>query len=191
MVSPRQVGSVLAAIGFALFAVLVYLVKQQQDGVCNALFPSNCGSGRRVAVAGDGKHNKRREKIVLSKELKDKATGIIIPRHKKFGKSELTCLGVGVRAKSIAVANINVYSVGLYVDDKPARHALKKFGDDDPLKLKNDESVFNALGAHNSFGGGFKKYLHLVFARPVAATKVVDALTTVKDVDKKVLARCV
>lgn len=183
----------MAAVGFALFAFLIYLVKQKQQGACNSSFFSAksaevCNATYRVQV--DGK-NKRREKIVLSKELTDKATGIKIPRHQKFGKSQLTCLGVGVRAKSIAIAKVNVYSVALYVEDKPARHALKKFRGEDPRTLSNDDSVFYALGAHNSFGGGFKKYLHLVFARPVGATKIVDALTSVKDVDEDVLARYV
>ncbi|CAM9518047.1 unnamed protein product, partial [Sphacelaria rigidula] len=126
---------------------------------------------------------------VLSKQLTDKSTGIKMPRHKKFWKSGMTCLGVGVRAKSIAVAKVNVYAVGLYVETKPAKHALKKFGDDDPIKLRTDDSVFDALGVHNSFGAGFKKYLHLVFARSVSAAKVVDSLTALKGVNKETLDR--
>lgn len=193
MVRPRQVGSVICAIGFALFAILVYSIKQSREGKnCDSFFISkDMADACRARVAADGPYQRPKGKVVLSKQLIDKPTGIKMPRHKKFWKTGMTCLGVGVRAKSIAVAKVNVYAVGLYVETRPAKHALKKFGDDDPVKLRTDDSVFDALGVHNSFGAGFKKYLHLIFARTVSAAKVVDSLTALKGVNKETLDRCV
>ncbi|CAN0227524.1 unnamed protein product [Discosporangium mesarthrocarpum] len=120
----------------------------------------------------------------VSANLKDIATGITFPRQKRFAsKVELFCLGVGVRVKKIAVVNVKVYSVGLYVEAKAARGALKTFKGISPETLSGDASLYKALG-----NPGFTKYLHLIFARGVEAQKVVDALTSVKGVSEEALS---
>jgi len=54
------------------------------------------------------------KKTPLSKEVRDPATGIVFQRKKRFplSKADLTCLGVGVRAKNLGITKVNVYSVG-------------------------------------------------------------------------------
>ncbi|CAM9565800.1 unnamed protein product [Choristocarpus tenellus] len=120
----------------------------------------------------------------MSSELVDAATRITLPRTRRFSSTkDLFCLGVGVRAKSIAVVKVNVYTVGLYVDAKPAKGTLKNFKGKKPAKLSGDASLYKVLGQP-----GFTKYLHLIFARAVEAQKVVDALTAVKGVSSDVLS---
>ncbi len=79
------------------------------------------------------------------------------------------------------------HATGLYVEGKGARSALKKFADLDPHSASKDKDLFKVLGQ----AGGFSKYLHLIFARGVGAQRVVDAFTSVKDVDQEVLNMCV
>lgn len=198
----RQVGALLAAAAFALFAVLIFFSKRDDIAGCNSAISwlssrGTCDANTAAAdvkaspASGKGRDDKKQPaakktgKVALTEELKDDATGIKLPRNKKFSKSVLTCLGVGVRTKTIVVASVNVYSVGLYVDARPARGALKKFSGADPDKLKEDSSLFQVLGQP----GSFTKYLHLVFTRGVGAQKVVDALTSVKGVEETVLSR--
>ncbi|CBJ33403.1 Similar to Chalcone Isomerase [Ectocarpus siliculosus] len=124
-------------------------------------------------------------KTPLSPDVRDPATGLVLPRTKQFASSKtgLVCLGVGVRVKSVAFVNVNVYTVGLYVEPKGARKALKSYAGRDPEELSKDKSVYRVLGG----AGDFSKYLHLVFARSVGAQKVVDAFTAVKGVNQDVL----
>ena len=67
-----------------------------------------------AATAGAGAGAGAAKKTPLSKEVKDPATGIVFQRTKSFppSKTDLTCLGVGVRAKSLGFTKVNVYSVG-------------------------------------------------------------------------------
>lgn len=200
--------SVVAAAAFGLFAILVFFLREDHPGGCcnkhKIKLPSTSAaidmSTDLDVQQPDMKLSKKQltkeippkqaaasktKPTALSKEVRDAATGLSLPRTKKFTKSDLLCLGVGVRAKSIAIAKVNVYTVGLYVDPKGARGALKKFAGADPGELKGDGSLFKILGQP----GGFTKYLHLVFARSVTAQKVVDALTSVQGVDEKILER--
>lgn len=207
----RITGNLAAATAFALLAAFLYLARDENGGwrtdrLCLTTSGITCPATATEDVhATDAKSNnsaqsdsKRGRKtkkkgsssapMPLPKELKDDATGIALPRTKRFSsKSDFTCLGVGVRAKSIAVAKVNVYTVGLYVDSKSARGALKKYSGLDPSQLRKDASLFKTLGQP----GGFARYLHLVFARGLGAQKVVDALTAVKGVNDDVLSRCV
>lgn len=203
----RQVGSVLAAAVFAVFAVVLFYFREDNAVRCNKFQLDEPLAGLKAeggndsadsgikalgaASKGHAAQRKRKGKkmdsdtAVPSEVLTDAATGLSLPRTKRFSKSDLTCLGVGVRAKSLGVAKVNVYTVGLYVDQKPAKGALKKFARAEPGKLWADGSVFKVFGEQ----GGFTKYLHLVFSRSVGAQKVVDALTSVKGVDEKILSR--
>lgn len=204
----RETGSLLAAALFAILAVVLFYIREDNDVCCKFVVDDRLPKATGVSEASDelpskaAKHvdrtptppakkskpvplRKSKGKAALPEEVKDEATGLSLPRTKRFSKSELVCLGVGTRAKSIAIAKVNVYTVGLYVDAKPARGALKKFAGAEPSTLKKDASLFKILGQ----AGGFTKYLHLVFARVVNAQKVVDALTSVKDVKEDVLAR--
>lgn len=204
----RQVSSLVTAAAFALLAIFLFCARDEHGAWQTDLLSwssltaeCTCGSNSpdvvaHVSDAGRGEAKpvgKRRGKggtmatassAKLSEEIKDPATGLALPRTKRFSKSDLTCLGVGVRAKSIAVAKVNVYTVGLYVEPKGARGALNKYIGSDPAGLTKDSSVFKILGS-----AGFNKYLHLVFARSVGAKKVVEALTSVKGVHKDVLDR--
>lgn len=134
----RNLGNVALAAAIALVAALV-LFARDETGVWRVPFLSPEGTVTPVHFAGaDGssggsKKQKSRAaaskptkqagpaaakgvaaKASLSKEVKDPATGLALPRTKRFppSKANLTCLGVGVRAKSIAVAKVNVYTVG-------------------------------------------------------------------------------
>ena len=198
----RKAGSLGVAAVFALLAVFIFFARDEHgawrtgfirlsplaaDGKSGPTDPSGRGSGG--AEQAEGKRMGEggaaaAASTLLSKEIMDAATGLTLPRTKRFSKSELTCLGVGVRAKSIAIAKVNVYTVGLYVEPKGARRALRKYAGSDQASLRKDASVFKILGT-----AGFNKYLHLVFARKVGAKKVVEALTTVKGVSKDVLDR--
>lgn len=192
----RQIGNLAVAAAFALFAVFLFCARDEHGAwrpIPFCVSPATCTDNLPTAtvnIAGS-KQSKSRSKegastaTPLSKEVKDAATGLSLPRTKCFTKSGLTCLGVGVRAKSIVIAKVNVYTVGLYVEPKGARGALKKYAGADPEKLRDDASLFKVLGQ----AGGFNRYLHLVFARGVGAQKVVDALTSVKDVREDVLTR--
>lgn len=196
----RQVGNLAVAAAFALFAVFLFCARDEHGAwrpnpFCVSPMCTENRPAATVSIAGSKANkppntaarstSKGGTSTPLSKEVKDAATGLSLPRTKRFTRSELTCLGVGVRAKSIAIAKISVYTVGLYVEPKGARGALKKYAGSDPASLKSDASLFKVLGE----AGGFHKYLHLVFARGVAAQKVVDALTSVKGVREDVLAR--
>lgn len=136
----RNLGNLALAAAIALVAALV-LFARDETGVWRVPFLSTERAAMPVHVAGaDGggggggsKKKKPRAaaakpskqagagaaaaatgKAPLSKEVKDAATGLVLPRTKRFppSKADLTCLGVGVRAKSIAVAKVNVYTVG-------------------------------------------------------------------------------
>lgn len=52
-------------------------------------------------------------KTPLSPDVRDPATGLVLPRTKQFASSKtgLVCLGVGVRVKSVAFVTVNVYTV--------------------------------------------------------------------------------
>lgn len=202
----RQAGNLAAAVVFALLAIFLFCARDE-NGAWRTRYlclptSSNCprepltapvttdpsGSTQPPAKGSSknkSKPDKKKTPTALSKNIVDEATGLSLPRHKKFSKTELTCLGVGVRAKKIAIAKVNVYSVGLYVEPKGARRALKKFAGSDPEKLHKDASLYKILGQ----AGGFTKYLHLVFARTVGAKKVVDALTSVKGVSEAALSQ--
>lgn len=199
----RQVGNLAVAAAFALFAVFLFCARDEHGAwrpnpFCVSPMCTENRPAATVSIAGS-KANKPPNTAAwskskglglgastpLSKEVRDAATGLSLPRTKRFTRSDLTCLGVGVRAKSIAIAKVSVYTVGLYVEPKGARGALKKYAGSDPASLRSNASLFKVLGE----AGGFHKYLHLVFARGVAAQKVVDALTSVKGVREDVLAR--
>lgn len=190
----RQVGSLAVALAFALFAVFLYCARDDNGAWRDNYFclrtSGECVSKAPVADAETAAETAAPPKSVstpISKEVKDEATGLVLPRTKRFSTSALTCLGVGVRAKTFAIAKVKVYTVGLYVEPKGARRALKKYAGADPAKLSNDASLFKSLGQ----AGGFNKYLHLVFARVVGAQKVVDALTAVTGVREDVLSKWV
>lgn len=188
----------IVAAAFAIFAAILFYFGEDHSECCKSSISDTTASSLDMHHSSESKQPKtnnikkttssgstKANKMTLLDELTDAATGLSLPRTKRFSRSELTCLGVGVRAKSITVAKVNVYTVGLYVDPRPARGALKKYAQSDPAKLKGDASVFKVL----EHPGGFTKYLHLVFARTVGAHKVVDALTSMKGVDMKVLDR--
>ncbi len=77
-----------------------------------------------LAPGAGGGNNKAEDskpaakKTPLSKEVRDPATGIVFQRKKRFplSKADLTCLGVGVRAKNLGITKVNVYSVGEFVN---------------------------------------------------------------------------
>lgn len=133
----RNLGSLALAAAVALVAALV-LFARDETGVWRVPFLSFESAATPVHVAGAAGGNSRKKKeppraaaskptkqaaaaagggtakASLPKEAKDPATGLALPRTKRFppSKAVLTCLGVGVRAKSIAVAKVNVYTVG-------------------------------------------------------------------------------
>lgn len=174
----RQVNSLVVAAAFALFAILLFCARDEDGAWRKKPFCLTTSEEKPPELGSQ-------PPTPHPTELKDHATGLTLPRKKRFSKGDLVCLGVGVRAKSIAVVKVNVYTVGLYVDPKGARGPLKKFAGSDPSKLSKDASLFTALGK-----AGFTKYLHLVFARSVGAQQVVDALTSVKGVSEEALSRC-
>lgn len=129
----RTLGGLALAAAIALVAALVLLARDE-TGVWRVPFFSSETAATPVHLAGGGNNNKKPRaaaskpakkapaatgKTPLSKEVKDTATGLVLPRTKRFppSKADLTCLGVGVRAKSIAVAKVNVYTVGELMDD--------------------------------------------------------------------------
>lgn len=131
----RNLGNLALAAAIALVAALV-LFARDETGVWRVPFLSSERAATPVHVASaDGGSKKKKNpraaaakpakqsggaaatakaKAPLSKEVKDAATGLVLPRTKRFppSKADLTLLGVGVRAKSIAVAKVNVYTVG-------------------------------------------------------------------------------
>ena len=193
----RQVGNLVVAAAFALFAAFLFCARDEHgawrtDYLCLFSEEHSCQTAIGLDDKGDipaqakaSPIKKKGAATPLSKDVKDAATGLTLPRTKRFSKATLTCLGVGVRAKSIAVAKVNVYTVGLYVDPKGARGSLEKYAGVDPKALSKDRTLYKTLGQ----AGGFTKYLHLVFARSVGAQKVVDALTSVKGVREDVLTK--
>ena len=114
-------------------------------------------------------------------KITDKATGISFPTSKSFGfsRKSYSLLGAGVRAKSLYVAEVNVYSVGLYVDGGVAKNVLKKFKGKSSEDIAKDKTFYDTLLTSK----GLDQILYLTFARGVAAEKVVDALTSVENVD--------
>ncbi|CAM9579592.1 unnamed protein product, partial [Phaeothamnion confervicola] len=106
----------------------------------------------------------------VSNEVKEPATGIALPRRLAFNGNQLTLLGVGVRQKAIAVVSVNVYAVGLYLPQQSAAKALSRFSGAVPGALAGDASYYSALSALP------QKYLHLIFARAVAAHKRFTSL---------------
>lgn len=114
-------------------------------------------------------------------KVTDKATGIVFPQSKSFSFSRkgYSLLGAGVRAKSLYVAEVNVYSVGLYVDGSMAKTLLNKFKGKAAEEIAKDKSFYDSLVNSK----GLDQILYLKFARGVAAEKVVDALTAVENVD--------
>ena len=131
----RKAGNLAVAVAFALFAVFLYCARDEHgawrtDCLCLFSEEHTCSAAIRTDGKGDAPEpaNKRKRggsATPLSKEVKDAATGLALPRTKRFSKADLTCLGVGVRYKSLGVAHVNVYTVGLYVDPKGARGSLK------------------------------------------------------------------
>lgn len=127
----RNLASLALAAAIALVAALV-LFARDEIGVWRVPFfssesaaapvnvagPTGGGSSKKQPRAAASKPTKQAAaataKAPLSKEVKDAATGLVLPRTKRFppSKADLTCLGAGVRAKSIAVAKVNVYTVG-------------------------------------------------------------------------------
>lgn len=201
----RRVGNLAVAVAFALFAAFLYWARDENgawrtDYLCLFSEEHTCSAAIRIdGEDGDAPESPKTEPLKpaapskrkkesatpLSTEVKDPATGLTLPRTKRFSKMDVTCLGVGVRYKSLGVAHVNVYTVGLYVEAKGARGSLKKYAGADPKALRKDDSLFKVLGQ----AGGFAKYLHLVFARSVGAHKVVDALTSVKGVREEILTK--
>lgn len=115
--------------------------------------------------------------------LVDKATGIAFESaHALSNAAPYALLGAGPRKKNLFVVEVNVYSVGLYVDPAQAGKALGAFKGKAADALANDEGFYKALASSS-----LDKALHLVFARSVPAGKVVDALTALEGVDKAVL----
>jgi Chalcone isomerase like len=80
-----------------------------------------------------------------SSVVTEPATGITLPRAEKFGASELSLLGVGVRAKTLVMIKVNVYAVGLYVEPKAAAKALARFTKEEPSKLQSNAAFYEAL----------------------------------------------
>jgi Chalcone isomerase like len=80
-----------------------------------------------------------------SSAVTEPATGITMPRVEKFGASELSLLGVGVRAKTLVMIKVNVYAVGLYVEPKAAAKALAKFTKEEPSKLQSNAAFYETL----------------------------------------------
>mmetsp|Transcript_15214 Transcript_15214/g.19474 ORF Transcript_15214/g.19474 Transcript_15214/m.19474 type:complete len:305 (-) Transcript_15214:324-1238(-) len=110
-------------------------------------------------------------------DITEPSTGIDFKVSNTF-VSKLTLLGVGVRAKNLGVAMVNVYAVGLYVDKNKASKALSSY------KTKSIDS-----GAHSILmTPNFTKAMYLKFARGVGAQKIVDALAAVEGVDADVVA---
>lgn len=200
----RQVGNLAVAVAFALFAVFLYCARDEhgawrKDYLCLFSEEHTGSTATRIDGEGDAQDSakdtlskpapwsKQRKRLTPPQptEVKDPVTGLTLPRTKRFSKMDLTCLGVGVRYKSLGVANVNVYTVGLYVEPKGARGSLKKYAGADPKALRKDDALFKTLGQ----AGGFSKCLHLVFARSVGAHKVVDALTSVKGVREEILTK--
>lgn len=124
----RNLAGLALAATIALVAVLV-LFARDETGVWRVPFLSSESAAAtpvHLASAGGGSSKKTKKPraaaastptkqvATLSKEVKDPATGLVLPRTKRFppSKAVLTCLGVGVRAKSIAIAKVNVYTVG-------------------------------------------------------------------------------
>lgn len=194
----KQVGTYALAITIALVAFFVYLARDEsgrwrisiprtplapggkgisEESPVDAAMKAAAQVSRKSQVAREQRKLEEAKKVSLPPDVEDAATGIRLPRNKRFASSrlELTCLGAGVRTKSVAVASFNVYTVGLYIDPKAGRGALKKFSGVDESKLKGDKALYGTLGSP-----GFMKYLHLVFARSLPAQKVAEALTSVE-----------
>lgn len=139
----RIVGNLGVAVALAVFAVFVFLVNHDtgawrehflhatvgvssqtsSESRSTTAQPTKKGgeeagaAAAKAAAAAAAKVKvkaKAAAKTTLSKEVKDDATGLVLPRTKRFGssKASLTCLGAGVRAKSIAITKVNVYTVG-------------------------------------------------------------------------------
>jgi Chalcone isomerase like len=87
-----------------------------------------------------------------SSAVTEPATGITMPRAEKFGASELSLLGVGVRAKTLVMIKVNVYAVGLYVEPKAAAKALARFTKEEPSKLQSSAAFYETLlkASHSS-----------------------------------------
>ncbi|CAM9813777.1 unnamed protein product, partial [Chrysoparadoxa australica] len=120
-----------------------------------------------------------------SAAVEDPATGVTFARHGSFGKGgsiKAYCMGAGVRAKALVVANVNVYSAALYVEPKGAAKALASFSGTPSKTLANSKNFYGAL-----MQPGFAKFVQLKFVRSVGAQKIVDALTAISDVSAEAL----
>mmetsp|Transcript_33337 Transcript_33337/g.84208 ORF Transcript_33337/g.84208 Transcript_33337/m.84208 type:complete len:244 (+) Transcript_33337:78-809(+) len=96
--------------------------------------------------------------------VKEPVTGINFPGNLQAGGKSLELLGCGERRKKIVgPVAVNVYAIGMYVDQGPASAAGKG--------VSGEAAAAKALS-----DGSFTKSLRLVMARSVNAEKIGDAL---------------
>lgn len=111
-------------------------------------------------------------------DLMGKGSGLIVDGATGVAWSardgKMALVGAGVRAKNLGVANVNVYSVALYMQGTaPVKKALRR---DEGAKLHSALLDANA-----------KKRLDLEFVRGVGIGKVIASLTAVDGVSKAAL----
>jgi len=124
---------------------------------------------------------------VKENDVVDKVTGISFPIHRSFpyaGKGkDFSLLGAGPRRKNLFVVEVNVYSVGLYVESGHMSK-LKQFKGKDAEGLSKEKGYYATLMKEKN---GMNRALELVFARGVPAGKVVEALSALEGVKEDVL----
>lgn len=91
---------------------------------------------------------------VGSDQVKEGTTKVLYPEEVcvrgKTGCTNLT--GLGVRAKNLVVANVNVYSIGLYVDHEAAKAALSGYGGQPEKQLVANQAVYDDLMYRDDVG---------------------------------------
>jgi len=124
---------------------------------------------------------------VKENEVVDKVTGLSFPIHRSFpyaGKGkDFSLLGAGPRRKNLFVVEVNVYSVGLYVESSHLGK-LRQFKGKDAEVLSQEKGYYATLMKEKN---GMNRALELVFARSVPAGKVVEALSALEGVKEEVL----